>query len=96
MIKSFEKLIEVALPLDDINAPASRERSIRHRQFSTLHLWWARQRGRVTCTVGERSWEAEQLAPQGTILFPKIGQREWEVTERKAFGRGWRMYVIGE
>ena len=36
-------LIEVALPLDDINAAAAREKSIRHGHPSTLHLWWARR-----------------------------------------------------
>ncbi len=38
-----QKLIEVALPLDDINRAASREKSIRHGHPSTLHLWWARR-----------------------------------------------------
>lgn len=38
-----KKLIEVALPLDDINVAASREKSIRHGHPSTLHLWWARR-----------------------------------------------------
>jgi len=42
-IKSYKKLIEVALPLDDINAAAAREKSIRHGHPSTLHLWWARR-----------------------------------------------------
>ena len=38
-----KKLIEVALPLDDINRAAAREKSIRHGHPSTLHLWWARR-----------------------------------------------------
>ena len=38
-----KKLIEVALPLDAINAAAVREKSIRHGHPSTLHLWWARR-----------------------------------------------------
>lgn len=42
-IRSPKKLIEVALPLDDINAAAAREKSIRHGHPSTLHLWWARR-----------------------------------------------------
>ncbi|WP_238375801.1 DUF1156 domain-containing protein [Ectothiorhodospira magna] len=33
----------MALPLDDINAAAAREKSIRHGHPSTLHLWWARR-----------------------------------------------------
>ena len=37
------KLIEVALPLDSINAASTREKSIRHGHPSTLHLWWARR-----------------------------------------------------
>ncbi|MCH7663571.1 MAG: DUF1156 domain-containing protein, partial [Chloroflexi bacterium] len=41
--KTPKKLIEVALPLDDINAACSREKSIRHGHPSTLHLWWARR-----------------------------------------------------
>ena len=40
---SRKKLIEVALPLDAINAASSREKSIRHGHPSTLHLWWARR-----------------------------------------------------
>ena len=42
-IKTPKKLIEVALPLDKINAAAAREKSIRHGHPSTLHLWWARR-----------------------------------------------------
>jgi len=42
-VKSVKKLIEVALPLDVINAASAREKSIRHGHPSTLHLWWARR-----------------------------------------------------
>lgn len=42
-IISPKKLIEVALPLDAINAAAAREKAIRHGHPSTLHLWWARR-----------------------------------------------------
>ena len=42
-MKTVRKLIEVALPLDDINRAAAREKSIRHGHPSTLHLWWARR-----------------------------------------------------
>lgn len=38
-----KKLIEVSLPLEAINAEASREKSIRHGHPSTLHLYWARR-----------------------------------------------------
>src|SRR6476660_6801293 len=38
-----KKLIEVALPLDEINKAAAFEKSIRHGHPSTLHRWWARR-----------------------------------------------------
>ena len=41
MPKYRKKLIEVDLPLADINRESKREKSIRHGHPSTLHLWWA-------------------------------------------------------
>lgn len=38
-----KKLIETSLPLEAINAQASREKSIRHGHPSTMHLYWARR-----------------------------------------------------
>ena len=38
-----KKLIEVALPLDDINRAAAREKSILPRHPATLYLWWSRK-----------------------------------------------------
>ena len=38
-----KKLIEVALPLDAINAAAAQEKTIRNGHPSSLHLWWARR-----------------------------------------------------
>lgn len=38
-----KKLIEVAIPLDAINAASAREKSIRHGHPSTMHIWWARR-----------------------------------------------------
>ena len=43
MAQYRKKLIEVALPLDAINAASAREKSIRRGHPSTLHLWWARR-----------------------------------------------------
>lgn len=40
---SRRKMIEVSLPLEEINKQAAREKSIRHGHPSTLHLWWARR-----------------------------------------------------
>jgi putative DNA methylase len=43
MTVTRKKLIEVALPLEAINAASAREKNIRHGHPSTLHLWWARR-----------------------------------------------------
>jgi len=42
-VKSPRKLIEVALPLDGINAACVREKNIRQGHPSALHTWWARR-----------------------------------------------------
>ncbi|MBZ2178819.1 MAG: DUF1156 domain-containing protein [Acidobacteria bacterium] len=42
-MKINKKLIEVNLPLVEINTASALEKSIRHGHPSTLHLWWARR-----------------------------------------------------
>jgi putative DNA methylase len=42
-VKAPRKLIEVALPLDGINAACVREKNIRQGHPSALHTWWARR-----------------------------------------------------
>jgi putative DNA methylase len=63
------KLIEVALPLEEINKQSAREKSIRHGHPSTLHLWWARR----------------PLATARAVLFAQLvddpGNREEEFRE---------------
>ena len=85
-IRAPKKLIEVALPLDDINKEAAREKSIRHGHPSTLHLWWARRPLAAARAVlfaqmvndpgGERGWKAgltkEQAAKKREELFDII------------------------
>jgi len=39
----MRRLIESYLPIKEISAQASREKSIRHGHISTLHIWWARR-----------------------------------------------------
>jgi putative DNA methylase len=84
-IKAPKKLIEVALPLDDINAEASREKSIRHGHPSTLHLWWARR----------------PLAAARAVLFAQLvndpgGTRGWKsgVTKEQAQQERERLFGI--
>lgn len=97
-IKAPKKLIEVALPLDDINAAAAREKSIRHGHPSTLHLWWARRPLAVARAVlfaqlvndpgGERGYYAgktkEQAATEREELFEIIRDLvQWENTNNE-------------
>lgn len=97
-IKSPKKLIEVALPLDDINAEAAREKSIRHGHPSTLHLWWSRKPTAAARAVlfaqmvndpgGERGYMAgltkKQAAAKREDLFDIIRDLvKWENTNNE-------------
>ncbi|MDR0433597.1 MAG: DUF1156 domain-containing protein [Gracilibacteraceae bacterium] len=56
-----KKLIEVALPLEAINAESAREKSIRHGHPSTLHLWWASGLWRVGAAIyGHRKMRTQK------------------------------------
>jgi adenine-specific DNA methylase len=39
----IRRLIEEELPLKAVNAQSAREKSLRHGNISTMHLWWARR-----------------------------------------------------
>jgi len=65
-IKIPKKLIDVALPLEDINEASGKEKSIRHGHPSTIHPWWA----------------SRSLAAGRAILFAQLvndpgGERGW-------------------
>ena len=76
-IKTPKKLIEVALPLNEINSLSSAEKSIRLGHPSNLHLWWAR-RPFVTARAilfaqlvndpgGERGWSKGKTKAQAEV-----------------------------
>ena len=72
-IKTPKKLIEVALPLDDINEASGYEKSVKVGKPTSLHLWWARR----------------PLASARAVLFSQLvndpgGQRGWTSTKTKA------------
>lgn len=67
-ITAPKKLIEVALPLDEINKASAREKSIRHGHPSTLHLWWARR----------------PLAAARAVLFAQlVNDPSWKYTDEE-------------
>lgn len=43
MPNNDRRLIEDLIPIREISAEASREKSLRHGNISTLHLWWPRR-----------------------------------------------------
>ena len=76
-----KKLIEVALPLDAINAESAREKSIRHGHPSTLHLWWSRK---PTATARAVIWASLVDDPSAhPEQFPT--EREQEKERRRLF-----------
>ncbi|WP_404292143.1 DUF1156 domain-containing protein [Microvirga sp. RSM25] len=89
-VKAPKKLIEVALPLDAINAEAAREKSIRHGHPSTLHLWWARRplaAARAVIfgqLVNDPSWKWEMEHP-GEIP-PNHLKASWAKSRKRLFG----------
>jgi len=88
-VKVPKKLIEVALPLDAINAAAAREKSIRHGHPSTLHLWWARRplaAARAVIfgqMVNDPSWKWELDHP-GEIP-PSNLKASWAASRKRLF-----------
>lgn len=73
-----KKLIEVAIPLEAINAASVREKAIRHGHPSTLHLWWAR-RPLAAC----RAVLFAQLVDDPSSHRDKFPTHEAQESERK-------------
>lgn len=84
-IKIPKKLIEVALPLDDINAAAAREKSIRHGHPSTLHLWWARRPLAAARAVIFAQMVNDPGYQQGEGFKYGVNKREAEIKREKLF-----------
>ena len=76
LASSRKKLIEVALPLDAINAASAREKSIRHGHPSTLHLWWARRPlAAARAVIFAQMVDDPSASPE---LFPTMAEQEKE------------------
>ena len=74
----LKKLIEAALPLQEINEAAAREKSIRHGHPSTLHLWWARRP-----LAAARAVIFAQMVNDPAALPDKFPTEEEQKTERE-------------
>ena len=84
-IKTPKKLIEVALPLDDINVAAAREKSIRHGHPSTLHLWWARRPLAAARAVLFAQMVNDPGYQQGEDFKYGVNKKEAEIKREKLF-----------
>ena len=83
----IKKLIEVALPLDAINAESAREKSIRHGHPSTLHLWWSRK---PTATARAVLWASLVDDPSShPELFPQKKRRMQSVSACMPYLPAW-------
>ncbi|MGE4043551.1 MAG: DUF1156 domain-containing protein [Acetobacteraceae bacterium] len=80
-----KKLIEVSIPLEAINVASAREKSIRHRHPSTLHLWWARRPLAACRAVLFAQLVDDPSAWPGRYPFPAIASDE--EAERKRLHR---------
>jgi len=85
MAEYRKKLIEVALPLKEINEQSAREKSIRHGHPSTLHLWWAR-RPLAACRavlfaqlVDDPSSDPAYRRPDGSVDEERAGIKRAEL-----------------
>jgi Protein of unknown function (DUF1156) len=80
------RLIEVDLPIRQISEHARREKSIRHGDISTLHLWWAR-RPLAACraVILASLWPdpADPLCPE---VFREAARRELRALRDKRGG----------
>lgn len=84
-VYSPKKLIEVALPLDDINTAAAREKSIRHGHPSTLHLWWARRPLAAARAVIFAQMVNDPGYQQGGGFKFGVNKKEAEIKREKLF-----------
>lgn len=87
MTKVFspKKLIEVALPLDDINFASAREKNIRHGHPSTLHLWWARRPLAAARAVIFAQMVNDPGYQDGDGFKYGVNQKEAEIKREKLF-----------
>lgn len=88
-IKAPKKLIEVALPLDAINAASAREKSVKVGKPTNMHLWWARRplaAARAVIfsqLVNDPSWKWEMEHP--SEIPPGHLKASWAASRKRLF-----------
>lgn len=85
------KLIEVSLPLEEINRESAREKSIRHGHPSTLHLWWSRKP-----TAAARAVLFAQLVDDPSSFPDRFPTEEDQQVERERLHDLIRRLVVWE
>ncbi len=85
----LKRLIEVALPLKEVSEQSAREKSIRHGNISTLHIWWARKplaacRAAVFASLIPDPDDPECPESFRKLVRELLGRREFKPTSRKA------------
>lgn len=104
-----KKLIEVALPLEAINAAARREKSITHGHPSSFHHWWARLPLAATTAVlfasliddpsshSDRFPDEDSQKRERLRLFEVIrGVIQWENMQNQATIEAARTEILNE
>ncbi len=94
--RNGRRLIEDYLPIREISAEASREKSVRKGHISTLHLWWAR-RPLVACraAIYAALVPADAFNAKVTIHGPPEDPQETAAT-KEDLARSFRRGLAGE
>lgn len=94
--RNGRRLIEDYLPIQEVNASASREKSVRKGHISTLHLWWAR-RPLVACRAAVYGALVPLDAfPVAVTLHNPPADEKVSAAIKEDFAQSYRRGVVGQ